>query len=442
MAKRYELTIKASYLGSWGYFEGIREIVQNARDSEVQFGATMKIEFKERVRDGKKTGALIVTNDGVTIPKEALLIGHTTKEGNADCIGKFGEGFKIGVVALLRLGVEIKIRNGSEVWVPKIGRSEKFNAEILYFDVTEGNKQEDRVQFEIVGISKEVWDDAKEKFLFIGKYPKSIKYSDGSVILDESKKGSIYVKGMFVAKTNFAFGYDFIDADIDRDRRMVNNLTEKTSSLLGKCVNGSLLTKEVFDLLQEGSEEVSYLSGWKLNNDGKKAIAHQFSLANPGYIPVSEPAQITELEMFGKKGIKVGWNMRTILEEQFGTAGDVLENLRKSEKVRYSLEELTVEELSVYKHITKLTSQALLSVGESGLLESKVLVVDFKSDNLLGTYNPGTEEIRLARWILSNKGKALYTLIHEAAHVHGYDGAAGHERAIGKLTEFVFNKTI
>lgn len=152
---KVELSIKASYLPNWTLYEGVREILQNARDAEIQDNAKMDVKHVYRVRNGRPVGALVVVNEGTTIPKEAFLVGHTTKSNRDDLIGKFGEGLKFGILALLRLGLDIKIRNGDETWNPLIERSEKFNAEVLKFDVTSGNKYENRVQVEILGVDHE-----------------------------------------------------------------------------------------------------------------------------------------------------------------------------------------------------------------------------------------------------------------------------------------------
>jgi hypothetical protein len=441
MAK-YELSIKASYLPGWGIFEGVRELIQNAKDAEVQFGAPMTIKYAVRQRNGDKTGAIVITNDGAVLPKEALLIGHTTKEGDQRLIGKFGEGLKYGVLALLRLGVEVKIRNGSEVWVPSIVRSEKYNADVLAFNVTTGHKYVERVQFEVVGIDQSDWDDISSKLLFIGEYPESVEVPGGHVITSPQFKGQIFVKGMFVSRSSLFFGYDFSDADIDRDRRMINELTDKTSHLLAQALNQGELQSQIFRLMQNGADEVSYLSNWRLNEDGREAIASEFKTQNPGVIPVERAEQVQELEAYGKKAQQVPWGMRTILEGSMGTAGEVLSELRRSDKKRYSLDELSSAERDNLRLIVTMVARACKKLGDVPISLDNVFVVDFHKSDRLGTYDPNTGEIRLAKEILDNKAKALYTLVHEAAHTHGGDGVRSHEDAIGRLMEKILEELL
>jgi hypothetical protein len=437
---KYELSIKANYLPGWGIFEGTRELVQNARDAEVQYDASMTISYSTRKRDGKDIGVIVITNKGTILPKEALLIGHTTKDGDQRLIGKFGEGLKFGILALLRCGVEIKIRNGSSVWVPSIERSEKFNAEVLVFNVTNGHKEENRIQFEIIGVNEKDWKTVSERLLFIGEYPESIKVSGGHILTSTNYKGQIFVKGMFVAQTKSSFGYDFEEADIDRDRRMVNDLSDKTSQLLAGAVNDGHLVSMVFKMMQEGDEEVSYLSSWRLNEQGRKAITSEFLRLNPDTIPVERDDQVKELESYGKKARQVPWGMRTILEQEIGSAASVLVDLRRSDKVQYSLSELTQNERDNLRKIVSMTGRACQKLGEAVISLDNIFVVDFHNENLLGNYDTGN--IRLSKNILMSKGKALYTFVHEVAHTHGGDGVRSHEAAIGNIMEVILDEII
>ncbi len=93
-------------------------------------------------------------------------------------------------------------------------------------------------------------------------------------------------------------------------------------------------------MMQDGADEVSYISNWSLRETGRKAIAAEFQRNNPGVIPVERDEQVKELESFGKKGKQVPWGMRTILEMELGTAANVLVGLRRSEKVQYPISEL------------------------------------------------------------------------------------------------------
>ena len=101
-----ELTIKTDYLPGWGTYEGVRELVQNGRDAETELNAPFSVQHRGNT--------LCLSNTGARMPREALLMGHTTKRGNNELIGKFGEGLKLGVLALVRAGHTVVIENRDE----------------------------------------------------------------------------------------------------------------------------------------------------------------------------------------------------------------------------------------------------------------------------------------------------------------------------------------
>src|SRR3990167_7582909 len=326
---KIELSIKAAYLPGWSLYEGIRELLQNARDAEVQDDAKMSVKHVYRIRDKRPIGALVISNDGTTIPKESFLIGHTTKLGRNDLAGQYGEGFKLACLVLLRLGLDIKIRNGSETWVPEISRSDKFNADVLKFDITGGHKYEDRVQIEVLGVELDQWEEIKTKFLFLNPPVEQsvINVYKGRVLIGPEHQGNLYVKGMFVCHDSaLYFGYDAENADIDRDRRMISDQSELTSGLLGAALISGKLTDKVYELLHEGSREVSSLH-YFVGASEQDAIAKKFlSQYGEDALPCNDEDEVAELGHLGKRGIKVPYQLRSILQTKLGSTQ---ENIRK-----------------------------------------------------------------------------------------------------------------
>lgn len=443
---RIELSLKASYLPGWGRYEGMRELIQNARDAEVQDSAPMTVTHVYRTRDKRPVGAVVITNEGTTIPKEAFLIGHTTKEGRGDLIGQFGEGFKFGILALLRLGLAVKIRNGAETWVPAIARSEKFDAEVLVFDVSGGNKWEDRVSIEVLGVELDEWEKIRNNFLFLTPptVSNTVETYDGRILLEPSQKGKLYVKGMFVCTDDqLKFGYDINSADIDRDRRMLSDKYAATSRLLNAALKAGKLTEHIYGLLQEGSKEVDSVYASWLGEDERQVITGKF-LEQYGVdaLPVETEAEATELGHLGKRGVKVPWNLRTILDWTLGSAQKNLKKLRMNAKHVYSEDELTEREranLSTAKGVLK---TALLRLDASLDICDRITVVDFGDSKLMGTYDSSDGGVRLARTCLGTVAATLRVLIHEVAHVAGPDGSKQHEAMIGELTEAILSQFV
>jgi hypothetical protein len=431
---RYELTIEATYLPKWGCFEGCREIIQNAKDSEIQYSAPMTIKYDN--------GTLFVKNDGVVLPKEVLLLGHTTKLTNANLIGQFGEGLKVSCIALLRQGLEIKIITGNEVWIPKIDNSSVYKAKVLVFDVYETLTTKNEIIFEINGLTVDHWVELQKKLLFIREYPKeNIKCDHGHILLDKEYKGYIFVKGMFVSvNPDFKFGYDFNVANLDRDRRMIPCLSDKSSTLLSDAINTGLLAKEVLELMINKAEESSHITNWKVNDVGACVLADEFTKIHPGYVPVENKIQLIEIEKHGKRGIIVSWNLRTILERQLGPIENYIKELSLSCIKEYDVKELTLSEFNIYIRSMYIIINTAKKLNEPEISFDKVKIVDFTKETLYGTYTFNTGTIRISRKNLTSIAQTLYTLIHEAAHVHGYDHTNEHEEAIRKYTIEIFGK--
>lgn len=200
-ARKIQLTIKANggndtYLPSWSVREGLRELVQNARDAEKQFNAPFSIEWYHGAT-GRDT--LRITNEGCNLDRESLLFGHTTKYGNSEMIGSFGEGLKLAMLVLVREGLKLKIYTGNdqdrtgEIWIPFIERSDTFNADVLAVAVKDAAYRK-RVRIEVEGICKEDWENIfKHDYLFLPGTDKGkhIKLSAGELLLEERFRGKV-----------------------------------------------------------------------------------------------------------------------------------------------------------------------------------------------------------------------------------------------------------
>lgn len=413
---KIQLTIKTSYLPEWGIWEGIREVIQNARDAEFEHNSPMVVDwYNETLR---------VENEGVTLPLKALLLGHTTKLNRSDTIGKFGEGLKLGILALVRAGHSVKIRNGSEVWVPTIERSDTFEEDVLTFTIEKGRQDKARVRVEIGGITKEDWALIRENFLFLKPPKDAIPTFEGSLLQDSKYRGRIYVKGIFVQYCpELNFGYDFSDAHLDRDRKMVEpwNLKYKVRSILLKAASKDTSLRSEFGrmLEAEGTMEVQDLDGHFMDQDLVLSVAAEFQEKHgKDAIPVVSLAESADIEHLGKKGVVVSKPLASVLSKVLGNTSTVKEELKKEVLCKYSWHELLPEE-----RVSLTEAVNLINAVEPFSLDA-VDVVDFRSDDLMGQFKEA--RIFIARKYLSDPNETLRILVHEKAHEHGGDGDKGH----------------
>ena len=107
--KSVKLTITPTYVSHWSWWEGARELIQNAIDSgdhDVNF-----------IKD-----SICIDSYGGKLPIQSLLLGKTSKEDDETKIGKYGEGMKLAFLCLLREGADVTMWNGKDVWKPRDGR--------------------------------------------------------------------------------------------------------------------------------------------------------------------------------------------------------------------------------------------------------------------------------------------------------------------------------
>ena len=427
---KIELTIKVDYLPTWGMQEGVRELLQNAKDAETEFSAPMSVRMRGNT--------LVIENDGCTLPYEALLLGHSSKHDRGDLIGKFGEGFKLGILALLRAGHSVKIRNGSEVWLPEIAVSEKFSARVLAFEILKNRKAENRIAIEIGGISPTTFaKDICPRFLWLRMASDKgardrIATEHGTLLLDDSHKGKIFVKGIFVeAKPDLTVGYD-LDVSVDRDRRMVDSFdfSWKTRMLWAQAMASRPdLFASYLDIIETNGPEAKHLDDYSARKLPEDFVTHAVEAFQARHgdkaIPVSNMGESSELEHFGRVGIVVNPAMRAILETRMGTLEQVQASLKNEVMRTYSWNQLDDSQRA------NLTRAVRLVVEHAPCSLSDINVVDFRSPGLQGTACGGS--IQIAAKVLGSAADTLAVIVHEVAHANGGDGEKGHVAEIERI---------
>ncbi len=405
---RIELTIDTNYRPTWGTWEGIRELVQNGRDSEIQNDAKLTVDFVN--------GTLRIENEGAALTRENLLLGSTSKADDSRTAGHFGEGMKIGILALVRQGILVRIRTGSEVWTPRIARSEKFAADVLAVDIEGGREDKKRVRVEVGGgeLGPSVWEEVREKFLFLGRVTKNdrVETPRGALLVAPRFKGKVFVKGIFVAnKPEFPVGYDFGDVATDIDRKMVDTYdiqasarriwseaTDRQPDLVAGLVDSILSGKDLLG--------VSSWNTYQVSDSVKMAVIAAFHAAHGAdAVAVENTGESKAVAALGKRGVVVSESARAIIQGAEGTVEQLKAKLKDEVVLTYAWHELTG-----FEHDTLL--MALTAAGREADIEN-VSVVDFRDPGLQGV--SGTP-IKISRKALASVEDALEVIVHEFAH--------------------------
>lgn len=269
-----ELSIGKNYVTNWGLWEAIREIIQNGQDSEKE-GNLLSIRY-----DSLKQ-ILTITNEGAELDIQSLVLGNSIKS-SPEAIGKYGEGYKLALVVLLRLGKDITITSDDEIWKPSFKESETFSTEVLTIEIN-SNEKTNKVEFKINNISNEEYQFLCIRSLRLLKETKprkklkEIECDYGKIILNDDLKGNFYVEGLFVQNDeNFKYSYNFNvnEVDLDRDRKAINYYdlcALTTKSLLTQTENFEIVETSI-EYKTHDSSDIKYFYN-KASEDFKQGYA-------------------------------------------------------------------------------------------------------------------------------------------------------------------------
>ena len=428
---RLAVTITGDYV-NWGLWESVRELVQNAQDAN-DIGHPMTI--KHNARSQK----LRIWNDGVTIDTDSLVLGQTTKRGDDRQRGQFGEGYKLAVASLINRGHNVVIRTGEQTWHPTIEADPAFNnARILVIN-TRKTQFEDRVYFEVDGVSKEDWNEIQSNLLFL-KVPGKrsvIKTWGGTILKGEAYANRLYVGGIFVCNLpdDYHFGYDLKNLTLDRDRKLADpyDLRYEVCRVLNTCVtNGSIKIEDFMEVLAlEGGEGRALSDHTYVVVNIRQAIAEYFTKNfGENTVPVTNLAEVAEAEHHGFNASFVSPAVYKLLKAEGRTIGERKETRGLERKTVYKLSDLQDNERENLTWATNLVQNC-----SSWFTPGHLSVVDFFGPRIRGVFRPNGNkiEIDLSRNILKNRRQTLKTLVHEVAHTAGDDGTVAHRDAMDDL---------
>ena len=329
---KIHLTIDPNYCQDWKFFEGVREFLQNAKDAEEHDGREMSIEHKAR------SATLVITTKNISISASDLLLLGKTSKGAGNQRGKFGEGFALGCLALVRARHPVTIYNGDSKWRPEICRAEEgpfIGSEVLTINTRQLPGSREDFSIEIENVSNEVWEATKKLFLFLAppKQADVVTVSEGRVLLGEAYQGMVYAQGIFVMHSlELECGYDLNSVQLDRDRRMVNewDLTYKLGQIWQLAVNQnpSLLSRRVYEMAKKDRKEVKYLH-YYLDDKLAKSLRDEFQKEHgKDTIPVTNMEDAQEFLGLGAPVSIVSTTLQQLLTHNGPNISDMKDKFR------------------------------------------------------------------------------------------------------------------
>ena len=390
------LSITRHYVPDWDNYAGVRDLLQNGRDAEIQLGA--KLTVRHNVVEDK----LVLENDGCQLPGAALLLGHTTKATDKRTAGHFGEGLKLGLLALVRAGHPVKINTGLEIWTPSIERAPAFgNEEVLTITTRTLPRPHKKVTIEINGITQKMWAGWRDNFLFLRPQLWAVETGSGRLLLDSCDAGRVYVHGIFVMTTKGRYGYDMA-VETDRDRRVIEDdvletaMAQVLAAAAGKeqGVAGRMykaLLDDVKDVQGAGQYEANRFPLALKQNLGQMFKTEHGSDA----LPVSSQERADELARMHLRAVVLPATAAAVLESCLGIdVGEQLRALKRTPSEEYDLDELTAAEQLHFRMAHDALNRGLCALGQEPM---QVQVVSFPDPELPGAYDAEAKLCRLAR---------------------------------------------
>lgn len=302
---RYELSISPDYVPDWNEIDAVREIFQNALDQQsVDPANRMSWNFS------KEDSCFMISSRQSRLTKDTLLFGISSKANDVKTIGMFGEGYKLALLVLTRLGYDVVINNysESEIWKPKIIKSKRYNSKILIIDIEKkrfSKPPDENLTFIISGTNAGIIADIGMSNLHMKKPKKTIETSYGRILLGERHISKVYVNGLFIsAKKGFVYGYDIKPEflTIGRDRNLIGDfdLSWITSRMWAEATSHPLLAS---DMIKNSAPDTSYIDHF---TSGKGELAKTMEAEFRGTygkiaIPVSSQEEYDSVKASYKK---------------------------------------------------------------------------------------------------------------------------------------------
>lgn len=263
-SEKVYLTLSQDYVQDWGFWEAIRELLQNMSDCENH-------SFDEYNSQGDRWVS-IRTFDGV-IPCDTLLLGNSGKRHDKSKVGMYGEGYKLAFLVLTRMGYQVRIKNGFDKWIVTFENHPQLATECLCIEIIEGfynveDTDGNTVDITVQGLSQEDSEvlnrnyiESVTKYWYpedilvdydgcqIFRYATDIDLKDRGSLCDEGNPKKVFVNGLFVCDLDdkYVFSYNLTPDKIslDRDRKSVDtwDLQREVASLLEDAGEFELMVK-------------------------------------------------------------------------------------------------------------------------------------------------------------------------------------------------------
>ena len=286
--KSYELSLTRNYVSKWGVGEAVRELIQNAIDSESPF------EYEWETEDDGDT-TLSIISSLTTLPTESLLLGSSSKRDNPDAIGSFGEGFKLAMLVLLRENKAVFCRNGKVQWMPSFDVSKKFGVETLHIEEIDAPSWSRGLTFVVSRLTQQEREQIVGSCLQMQRIlGEKIETTKGDILLHSSLSGRLYVGGLFVCETKLKHGYNLRPDQIklERDRQTVSSFD--LAWLVKDMWFQTGRTEDIAQMIADGVQDMAH-ADYGAPELVKEACYRLFKAQHPGKVVAGSQQELRSM---------------------------------------------------------------------------------------------------------------------------------------------------
>jgi hypothetical protein len=224
------------------------------------------------IRFDSGTGLIEITNCNAQLGPTFIDIGGSTKKKSNALAGGYGEGAKIAALILTRDGYQVQYQSTSFNWKFYLGGPKGLNFFCSLSPISDRELGYRRAQHEaafrqgtlrdmVANPGEDVMvrigsiESGKGKKVTMEEFRAWIKVSldlhrpsnaietgVGSIILDESFSGKIFLKGLhlenYQSSKLFKYGYNFANGSVDRDRKKMANAHQEAYDLATLWASG------------------------------------------------------------------------------------------------------------------------------------------------------------------------------------------------------------
>lgn len=324
-AKCYELTLTPNYVSDWTFNDAIRELIQNGTDQEV-----LDKENNFSIEYDRKRQVLQLKNSKSVLKINTLLLGRSSKTGNDDTVGQFGEGYKIAALVLNRIGKTFTVLNNekNEVWESRFKNSEKWLEKILAFYISKKETEDTGLCIEVGNVSWSEYNNLSDVWIGMCNFDyEKVQTQYGEIITDEEFAGRVFVNGLFVdCNSDLQYGYNFKPKyiNLERDRKTCDtwNVEDITSKMIAEgMVSGGIPIEVVRRMVESNKDDVYHLEFNTYLGDVKKVqemLVESFDEQNPQpySIPVSSQEEIKKVKAYGGNPVVVPAKVASLLKNE------------------------------------------------------------------------------------------------------------------------------